>query len=875
MAKKETTVKKNTPTNLVINDFTQVSPDRSRKDIGKLRAAIERAESIFVPNRTALYDIYHDITTIDGHLSGIIRKRIDSVLNKSVRFVDGKGKKIDEMDTLIFSNRFNRLIELILESKIWGISGVEFIVGKDFNFEEIPRKHIRPEKGIITRSQYDNTGLEIAGLPYVWTIGDKKDLGLLLQCSMYALYKRSGFGDFAQYVEIFGQPVRIIYYDAYDTETKKQLRRILTESGGSLAMMIPKQAQFQMLDGKTSNGTGELQTRLINSCNAEMSIAILGNTETTTSSSSSGYAQAKEQGKQQMEIIKSDISFVQNTLNDPHFIDILRSYGFPVDGGAFEFEMELDMEALKSRLEIDRQVSQMVPVADDYWYETYGIPKPDNYDELKARQEEERRAAFTQEPPEPDETPDKKPKEKEETEITVKAKGKNALQALSDFFFGKNEVINLADYYDRTCPVCGGKHPVSLPDLADGATWENIYEDIARRLLDEKLKTGDIPDSLYFETARQLMAGVNNGLGGASFNYDDSRNVLKSYLTRNIYVFSAAKSLTEMLEFRNLMYDKKTGEMRSFGDFKQAVIAKGKVFNGAYLKTEYDTAIQSTIMAHKWDSMSAEYLEYSTVGDDRVRPKHAILDGLTYPKDHAIWNKMYPPLSWNCRCTVIPGEGSQYKPEREIADGKEVTRMVKGTIFDTNVGKTKLIFEEKHPYFRNTKGEIEELNYRNYGLKSLEKTLQSDFLKPENRLNEIADYEAFWNSITNHTQGAVFNDPLGQTVLFPDYDLRPDKNKGKQKNFFKQHLTTRKHDPDRWKIASNLVDVIKKPDEIWVERQRGGYFAGNVSTQYIKYYDKKAIMILSDKNEAKTMFTLEPGENTGFKTRHGILLYRK
>ena len=85
---------------------------------------------------------------------------------------------------------------------------------------------------------------------------------MILACSMYAIYKRGGFGDFAQYVEIFGQPVRIMKYDAYDTKTKQELKTLLTDSGSSLAMMIPKQAEFEMLDGKTSNGDGKLQIGL-------------------------------------------------------------------------------------------------------------------------------------------------------------------------------------------------------------------------------------------------------------------------------------------------------------------------------------------------------------------------------------------------------------------------------------------------------------------------------------------------------------------------------------------------------------------------------------------------------------------------------------
>ncbi|MDR0814770.1 MAG: DUF935 domain-containing protein, partial [Bacteroidales bacterium] len=237
---------------LIINDFTQVAPDRNRKDMATLKQAVERAESVFCKNRYRLYDLYHDIITIDGHLSGIIQKRKDFVLNKKIRFIDKTNTKVDAFDTLIYSAKFNSLLNVLLDSKFWGISGFEFIPGKEFDFVEIPRKHIRPEDGLLVKSQYDNAGMPIADFPFVWTVGKKDDLGLLLKCSMYALYKRSGIGDFAQYVEIFGQPVRIITYDAYDTQTKNELDKILKESGGALTMMIPKQAQFQMLDGKTS-----------------------------------------------------------------------------------------------------------------------------------------------------------------------------------------------------------------------------------------------------------------------------------------------------------------------------------------------------------------------------------------------------------------------------------------------------------------------------------------------------------------------------------------------------------------------------------------------------------------------------------------------
>ena len=159
-------------------------------------------------------------------------------------------------------------------------------------------------------------------------------------------------------------------------------------------MMIPKQAEFEMLDGKSSNGTGELQERLIRACNQEMSIAILGVSETTVSSSSSGYAQAEVHAEQQFEVTRDDMRFVLHMLNSDYFLSILASYGFPVQGGQFEYVEEKNLDMLTKRLNIDMQLSSLVPISDDYFYETYGIPKPDNYDQIKKEQQERRDAAL-------------------------------------------------------------------------------------------------------------------------------------------------------------------------------------------------------------------------------------------------------------------------------------------------------------------------------------------------------------------------------------------------------------------------------------------------------------------------------------------------
>jgi SPP1 gp7 family putative phage head morphogenesis protein len=47
------------------------------------------------------------------------------------------------------------------------------------------------------------------------------------------------------------------------------------------------------------------------------------------------------------------------------------------------------------------------------------------------------------------------------------------------------------------------------------------------------------------------------------------------------------------------------------------------------------------------------FWQYMTVGDDRVRPEHAVIDGFTARAIDPVWNKIYPPNGFNCRCIVI------------------------------------------------------------------------------------------------------------------------------------------------------------------------------------------------------------------------------
>ncbi len=83
--------------------------------------------------------------------------------------------------------------------------------------------------------------------------------------------------------------------------------------------------------------------------------------------------------------------------------------------------------------------------------------------------------------------------------------------------------------------------------------------------------------------------------------------------------------------------------------------------NSFTLDTAFNTAMQRAYSLGRYEQMKdpatidvLPFWQYWTVGDDRVRPEHAVLDGFAAHANDPVWMKIYPPNGFNCRCSVVP-----------------------------------------------------------------------------------------------------------------------------------------------------------------------------------------------------------------------------
>jgi hypothetical protein len=376
---------KNSKQPIIIQNIDIRAPRRQTQDIANWRTALTTAENVTCPKRTLMYDLYDDVK-IDARLDAQIGKRKRAVSNSRIVFIEN-GKENEIITDIAKQPWFRDMLADLLDSRFWGHTLLEFQFGDNISYNLIPRKHVMPEKGMILHEQSDVSGFSYKDAPYsdyVLEAGKPTDFGLIYKAAPYVIYKRGGFGDFAQFCEIFGMPFREAKYDGYDENVRQQLLNMLKEAGSASYAVIPREAEITFHNNTTS-GLNTPYPELRRACNEEIDILILGQLLTT----SPGENGARSLGEVHMEVEESihndDRIFVKNLLNFG-FKRLLEIHGYPVGKGEFDYQKSYNMP-LKDRILIDEKLNGIVPMDDDYYYETYGVPKPKDYDVQKEKKE--------------------------------------------------------------------------------------------------------------------------------------------------------------------------------------------------------------------------------------------------------------------------------------------------------------------------------------------------------------------------------------------------------------------------------------------------------------------------------------------------------
>ncbi len=907
---------------IIINDVIIRPIKRENGDLKKWKSAAQSAESS-IPRRVAIYDMYADYATRDAQIIACWNKRLDPILSAPWEFTDKEGNPVDVISQLIDCVGFEDLLTEIMNSKAWGYSMCEpaFFINdngqNEFALYSVPKKHMRPHTGIIAREQNGNEGINIREGIYAKSImefGKVDDLGLLLSATMYSILKAGNLSDWAEFIEIFGRGVIDAVWDGFDPAQKAELQKGFEELGGSGIIIRPKGTEVSMVNN-TGNANGDLQNKFTDKMDDYIAKALLGSTETTGTSKTSGYAQSKVHQEGDEKKSETDLNFVRRNLNS-RFTKVMRANGLDTKGGTFILKQTKKIDK-KAQFDIHKSMAKdlNIPIEDDFFYEEYGMPRPENYEALKKEALERSNVdlnnkAGTENAPTP---PSSKGKKGEKPTVAEDKDDKEptALRRLLRLFHSASvsELNPIAEADKMGC--CGEAHTINVTlNGAQTDIEEFALEMFAKQVWEAKGVAFIYPELFYYN-AEQLLQGFESGweateqeavqLADLGFEYGYTNPKIQTAWELNLFKFSAIRAAYQSTEVNAVFRRSK-----SFDEFYRTLKKTHGVSDKNRLRTEYDTANAAGESAATYyrllgKTKTFKYWKYMTQQDGKVRKEHQKLHGCIFKWDDPIWDLIMPPNGWNCRCYIVGMLESEVTQamlndsiEKATAffETEEWARTEKNG-FAHNMANTKEVFNESQQYSGTPDKVLENVGkmyYDDWGMKPIlerQALAENDWIKPVFEVGKTNKYTK--KLMTDAEQAAEsFFKKIGlnkKIAIVTDYK---DRDITVNRHVITNHINDKYPDyTHRHLYIKDILEVINNPDEVWIRNhtikndpESTKKFNNYV---YIKYYKNKILNVIAKLSnngdlELSTWYDIIVGDGTGnnkmqndlFRHRRGL-----
>ena len=166
-------------------------------------------------------------------------------------------------------------------------------------------------------------------------------------------------------------------------------------------------------------------------------------------------------------------------------------------------------------------------------------------------------------------------------------------------------------------------------------------------------------------------------------------------------VFAAFKVHTMGSEMQRQLISP-DGKLKPFSQWRDDVQKIASHQCGAWLKTEYDTAVIRAHNAADWQEYERDKdimpnLRWMPTTSKEPETKHRSywLRRVNLPVDHPFWNEHHPGDRWNCKCTLEQNDDPIVLPPSDGSDSGATPHQG----LENNPGKDGHIFNDTHPYF--------------------------------------------------------------------------------------------------------------------------------------------------------------------------------
>lgn len=470
------------------------------------------------------------------------------------------------------------------------------------------------------------------------------------------------------FAEVCGMPLRIGKYpEAASDDQKSVLKRAVRDIGLDFAAIVPEGMQIEFIEAVKNSGQAVFEP-LARYIDAGITRLVLGQTLTTQGGEGGvgSLALGQVHALVAQDLLENDAGYLEETFQR-QLVEPVVAFNFGADAPMPELHMKAEAPLdLKFEAEIDEKLVNMnLPLPVSYFYDRYGRPKPAEGEEILT-------------PPSP--APGLFGGEEDKG---LKPAGPGARAITGKVRRPKAKAVDLersiVRAFRKTSAAVEERIKAVAKTAMESGSAERFFESIEekRRPWEMISSSGERLFGLMARSEQKGREGVRGRRtrGAArvtgSFDLVPARAMdfhrLQAFWISDVTddaVLQGARATIERALASGTPWGEVRGELGGIlgGDF------------GPRLETIFRTnAFQAYNGGKFWEGQEARdalpYWQYFTVQDDRVRPTHAALHGKIYPKDDAVWQSIFPPNGFGCRCTVEEASSDDLR-----AEGLEVSR---------------------------------------------------------------------------------------------------------------------------------------------------------------------------------------------------------
>ncbi|MBS9777180.1 MAG: DUF935 domain-containing protein [Gammaproteobacteria bacterium] len=394
--KKDTTPQTESQTARTAGIDKTINHPGSRLSPAKLRSILEDAEG---GNISEQHELFADIEESDSAIASNfdIRKRAVLTLDWSIAAPKDATPAEEKQHEFItgFFDGFGYLEDAMMDMMDavgHGFSACE-IHWQHYNNQWIIDKlsHTSPawfkvhNNELRLQSRDNQDGAEL--WPLGWVIHKHKSrstslarAGLFRTLAWLYMFKYYSVRDFAEFLELYGMPIRIGKYGAGATkEEKRTLLRAVTEIGHNAAGIMPQGMEIELKDAASAN-KGDPFMQMINWCEKSAARLILGQTLTSgTDDATNTNALGNVHNEVRRDLLVSDVKQLSQTITEQIIlpllqvnfgdIDVKRIPRFVFDVSEYE-DIKLYADSLPKLVEVG------MPIPVSFAMKKLGIPEP-------------------------------------------------------------------------------------------------------------------------------------------------------------------------------------------------------------------------------------------------------------------------------------------------------------------------------------------------------------------------------------------------------------------------------------------------------------------------------------------------------------------